>query len=284
MRNFVVLFALCVHAWLVSSQGTCSCSFCVGSTCADFTSVCTELPGKGTTTCSGTKMTCSIPACNPTSSTSDASMCKQVCATFGCPSSSWQCSAVDDDDVFDDDEGLNDENTVVVGLEEEKKDNTCFHADTTITYKGRKYNVTQLLNGAEPECTVPHMPTARGVVVSTNCGKRLRVTETHLVATPRGFQLAHTLRRGDLLFGDMDGEAACAVVNVEREAERQRYFGLNCVHSEVLANGLRTSTFGDFHTLPSWYMYYAGLALGPEAAARLGDAVADVFLGLLVDK
>ena len=164
--------------------------------------------------------------------------------------------------------------------------NSCFHESTIITYKGARYTMTELLNGAEPECHVPHTPSARGVVVSASCSgeereaKQVRLTDTHLVATSKGYQLAHTLRAGDMLFGDAEGSQSCSVINITKEERSAKYFGLNCVHSEVLADGLRTSTFGDFHTLPSWYMYYAGLALGPESASRLGDAVADVYAAM----
>lgn len=160
--------------------------------------------------------------------------------------------------------------------------NKCFHESSVIMYKSHEYTLAQLLNGEEPECFVPHMPTARGVVISATCTataekKQLRLTDTHLVATSNGHQLAHTLRAGDVLFGDFEGVLVCSVLSVAKEEKVEKYFGLNCVHSEVLANGIRTSTFGDFHSLPSWYMYYAGLSLGPEAASRLGDAVADVY-------
>ena len=158
-----------------------------------------------------------------------------------------------------------------------KSGNACFHEDTVITYKSREFSLEHLLNGVEPECHVPHVPKSRGVVVSTTCEKKLRLTDTHLVATSQGYQLAHTLRRGDVLFADFEGDEKCNVTNVTKEATIQTYFGLNCVHSEVLANGLLTSTFGDFHTLPSWYMYYAGLALGPQLASRLGNFIAEDF-------
>jgi len=165
--------------------------------------------------------------------------------------------------------------------ENSSKSNSCFHESTRITYKSKQYTLAQLLNGEEPECHVPHVPSARGVVISAACNngeeKKLRLTDTHLVATSSGHQLAHTLRSGDVLFGDFEGAQTCAVMNITKEEQTEKYFGLNCVHSEVLADGLRTSTFGDFHALPSWYMYYAGLSLGPETASRLGDAVADVF-------
>lgn len=155
--------------------------------------------------------------------------------------------------------------------------NDCFHEDTLINYKGKEYTLAELQAGAEPECHVPHVPTARGVTIATTCGRNVTTTETHLMVTPKGHQLAHTLNVGDELFGDFTGEQKCLVTAVTRTNSNARFFGLNCVHSEVLANGLRASTFGDFHTLPAWYMYYAGLLLGPDAASRLGDNIADSF-------
>jgi hypothetical protein len=152
-----------------------------------------------------------------------------------------------------------------------------FHEDTLINYKGKEYTLAELQAGAEPECHVPHVPTARGVTIATTCGRNVTTTETHLMVTPKGHQLAHTLNVGDELFGDFTGEQKCLVTAVTRTNSNARFFGLNCVHSEVLANGLRASTFGDFHTLPAWYMYYAGLLLGPDAASRLGDNIADSF-------
>jgi hypothetical protein len=97
------------------------------------------------------------------------------------------------------------------------------------------------------------------------------------MATPQGFRLAYSLKPGDVLFGDYDGHSLCTVKSVQKEEEVQQYFGLNCVHSEVLASGLRASTFGDFHTLPSWYMTYVGGLVGPEAASIMGEYIADWF-------
>jgi len=155
-------------------------------------------------------------------------------------------------------------------------DDVCFHADTKINYKGVEYTYNELKNGKEPECSVPHSPMSRGVIISTLCGKTVRVTDTHLVATTKGFQLAYSLKAGDVLFGDYDKEQ-CTVQSVEKEKVDQQYFGLNCVHSEVLASGLRASTFGDFHTLPSWYMTYVGGLVGSGAAASLGEYIAEWY-------
>jgi hypothetical protein len=155
-------------------------------------------------------------------------------------------------------------------------DDICFHVDTKIDYKGVEYTFEELKAGKEPECTVPHTPSSKGVVISTSCDKTVRVTDTHLMATTKGFQLAYSLKAGDVLFGDY-GKDMCTVKSVEKEKSTQQYFGLNCVHSEVLASGLRASTFGDFHTLPSWYMTYVGGLVGSEAASALGDYIAEWY-------
>ena len=155
-------------------------------------------------------------------------------------------------------------------------DDVCFHVDSIIDYKGQNYTYDQLVEGKEPECSVPHSPRSRGVVITTSCGKTVRVTDTHLMATTKGFKLAYSLKEGDVLFGDYD-KTECAVETVEKEGTVQQYFGLNCVHSEVLVSGIRASTFGDFHTLPSWYMTYVGGMFGSDMAAAIGDYIAEWY-------
>jgi hypothetical protein len=159
-------------------------------------------------------------------------------------------------------------------------DNSCFHESTVINYKGQEFTLEDLLAGKVKECTVPHTPKSKGVVIETSCKKTVRVTDTHLMATTTGFQTAVSLKAGDSLFGDFDGQELCTVVSVKKESSTQKYFGLNCVHSEVLASGLRASTFGDFHTLPSWYMYYAGQAVGADVASSMGDYIAEWYYQL----
>jgi hypothetical protein len=159
-------------------------------------------------------------------------------------------------------------------------DDTCFHADTLITYKGKQYTMKELQAGKEPECTVPHTPRSRGVVIETSCNKTVRVTDTHLMATPAGFQLAYSLKAGDKLFGDYDNKEVCVVESINKEKTTQTYFGLNCVHSEVLAAGVRASTFGDFHTLPSWYMYYVGGSVGVDRASAFGEYIAEWYYSM----
>jgi hypothetical protein len=138
--------------------------------------------------------------------------------------------------------------------------------------------MTELVDGKVPECNVPHAPHSIGVVIQTTCDKTIRLTDTHLVATTKGYQTAVSLIAGDVLFGsENDDNDTCVVVGNFKESSVQQYFGLNCIHSEVLVNGIRASTFGDFHTLPSWYMYYAGEVLGVTKASKMGDYVAEWY-------
>jgi hypothetical protein len=192
-----------------------------------------------------------------------------------------QCSIglVDDDYYYDDgdyDDGPIYDNVYLSFSYSGDDDDVCFHVDSKIDYKGVEYTYEELKAGKEPECSVPHSPSSKGVIISTSCDKTVRVTDTHLLATTKGFQLAYSLKAGDVLFGDY-GSEMCTVKSVEKEQTTQQYFGLNCVHSEVLASGLRASTFGDFHTLPSWYMTYVGGMIGTETASSLGEYVAEWY-------
>jgi hypothetical protein len=177
------------------------------------------------------------------------------------------------DDLYNDDFAIELKSQEIFCHEVDDNDDVCFHVDSTIDYKGTEYTYLDFLSGRVAECSVPHSPLSTGVRVSTSCDKTLRVTDTHLVATTKGFQLAYSLKPGDVLFGDYSDTNHCVVQSVVKEAALQTYFGLNCVHSEVLASGLRASTFGDFHTLPSWFMTYVGGLLGAEYASRVGEYV-----------
>lgn len=159
-------------------------------------------------------------------------------------------------------------------------DNVCFHIDTIIDYKGKEYTFQELLDGNEPECVIPHTPKSQGLIINTNCNNTLRVTETHLVVTTKGHQLAYTLKAGDDVFIDYDN-SPCSIASVQKEDRIQQYFGLNCVYSEVLASGIRVSTFGDFHLLPSWYMTYVGGLIGSSLASTVGDFVSGRIINLI---
>lgn len=148
----------------------------------------------------------------------------------------------------------------------------CFHEDSEITYKGVAHTLASIRS--EPECHVPHEVFAKGVSIATTCSdKPLRLTDTHLVYSGRGLVKAAELKKGDTLFKDLAEKDQCKVVSVTKEAETQKYFGLNCISSQVTANGAKTSTFGDLHTLPAMWMASVGRLFGIERASVWGDAI-----------
>jgi hypothetical protein len=65
-----------------------------------------------------------------------------------------------------------------------------------------------------------------------------------------------------LSFHDVAQSRPCQVVRVEKEKEVQEYFGLNCLNSVVLADGVKTSTFGKLHTLPAVWFSWMGRVAG----------------------
>ena len=150
----------------------------------------------------------------------------------------------------------------------------CFHEDTVIEYNGEKHTQASLDKG-HSECRIPHVVVAHGVAIHTTCsGKPLRLTKTHLVFTAHGLVKAEQVQKGDVLYKDLDQVDECTVVSVAQESEQQKYFGLNCLSSVVLADGVKTSTFGDLHTLPSLWMSWVGRVAGIERASKWGDAIA----------
>lgn len=209
--------------------------------CQKSGSCCTSVTDK---TCSGTS-SCGTPQGN---------------TTFGCSQGSRPVT-----DSSSDDES------------ESESDNFCFHIDTVVSYRGAEYGYEELKAGAEPECTIPHSPRARGVVIFTSCNKTVRVTDTHLLSSPTGFRQAFSLKPGDVLFGDFKANEECEVTSVEKETSLQQYFGLNCIHSEVLANGILASTFGDFHALPAWFMHYVGGLIGLTSSSYTGDIISEAL-------
>ena len=157
--------------------------------------------------------------------------------------------------------------------------NPCFHEDTVIEYQGKRLSLKHLQDGAHRDCVVPHIVSSQGVVIEAKCGsskKTLRLTSGHIVFTQRGLVAASELTKHDTLFSDLDQTLAseCQVVSVNQEPKPERYFGLNCLQSEVLANGLKTSTFEKLHTLPSVWMRVVGRVFGIHSASALGDRIA----------
>jgi hypothetical protein len=160
----------------------------------------------------------------------------------------------------------------------------CFHEDTVIHYKGESFTMHDLANNNEPECRIPHVVQSVGVRVTTSCGDTpLRLTDDHLVYLSTGeLTEAYKLKTGDVLFSDFDHNLKgnqCVVQSVSRENSPQKYFGLNCLTSEVLADGIHTSTFGSYHTIPAIYMYNIGSMFGIDVASQFGD-----YLSLLYSK
>lgn len=153
-----------------------------------------------------------------------------------------------------------------------------FHADSLITYKGATYT-RATLGQLKGECAIPHdIPAASGVAVHTICSRKpLRVTLDHLVYTSRGLLAAGSVRAGDTLFADLAESHPCTVTSVERESGA--YFGLNCRESVVLADGIKTSTFGNYHHVPALWMRLVGGVLGIERASAIGDRIAQTLAG-----
>lgn len=158
----------------------------------------------------------------------------------------------------------------------------CFHESSKIQLPETKKVVTldELLRKEHPECHVPHQVQGGGVAISSTCSAdKLRLTADHLVYTNRGLIAATNVRVGDEVFGDQAESKKCQVTKVESE-QNQRYFALNCHESEVITNGVKTSTFGVVHRVPALWMKYASKVIGIERASKIGDVVASVLARL----
>lgn len=169
---------------------------------------------------------------------------------------------------------------------------TCFHESTSITYKGETYKLSDFTSSSlnhpkllEEECRVPHIVEALGVTIETaGCGSsasskkkmQLRLTGDHLVYTGnKGLIAASSVAVGDVVFGDVHETQQCVVTAVIQDKVKQRFFGLNCRESVVLANGIKTSTFGRYHTVPAAWMSWVGSVFGMDRASRWGDSMAE---------
>lgn len=155
---------------------------------------------------------------------------------------------------------------------------TCFHESTVISYKGKDYPLSSL---PKDECRVPHIVTANGLAIEIDCDKSqkntlLRLTPDHLVFGSKGLVPASSLSVGDIVFSDLEEKeegSSCRVKSIAHESG-ERYFGLNCRESVVLANGIKTSTFGRYHTIPSLWMKCISAIFGVERASLIGDWIA----------
>lgn len=159
--------------------------------------------------------------------------------------------------------------------------NPCFHEDTVITYGGAQLALKDLQS--HQDCRIPHIVQAQGVIVTAQCGdsqKRLRLTDGHLVYTQRGLQPAASVTTKDTVYADIGETAECRVVSVTKEQKTHKYFGLNCYTSQVLADGLKTSTFEKLHSVPSFWMAVVGRVLGIKHASAIGDHIAELVAKL----
>lgn len=105
------------------------------------------------------------------------------------------------------------------------------------------------------------------------CGTSLAVTGDHLIFTGAGLRAARDISVGDMVYGARDEE--CIVSATQSLAEGE-YFGLNCLQSVVVANGIKASTFGRLHAVPALWMRLVGAVAGIERASRAGDFLASL--------
>lgn len=158
--------------------------------------------------------------------------------------------------------------------------NSCFHESTIITYTdGKKYTLGELKEKkGGTECVVPHEILDTGYEIESSCGK-FKLTEGHLIYTQNGLKAARDLvPHEDLLFSDFEETDYCDVTHISKSTSFEHYFGLNCLNSTVLANGIKTSTFERFHTVPSIWMSVIGRIFGIDFASRMGDKLAKLNL------
>ena len=165
--------------------------------------------------------------------------------------------------------------------------NVCFHESTVIEYQGQRYTMQDLLKGKVEQCHVPHVihSSTIGVIIETDCSssqqQNLHLTGDHLVYTMEsGLKAAQDVAVGEVLFANLQQSKRCTVTKVTRVAhshsKEETYFGLNCVgSSQVLANGIKTSTFGHYHAVPAAWMRVVGQCFGIERASRWGNSLAN---------
>jgi hypothetical protein len=142
--------------------------------------------------------------------------------------------------------------------------------------------------GKEEECTVPHVvDSKRGYNIVATCAsntKELLVTAGHLIYTERGLQAANEILPGDTVFGNLGESDRCKVEEIQPVLSNQKYFGLNCHNSVVLASGIKSSTFEKLHALPSFWMSIMSKIVGVKRASHIGVLIEKMVLktGLLL--
>jgi len=149
----------------------------------------------------------------------------------------------------------------------------CFHESSELRlFDGTKVTKDLLPAG---RCVVPHFfSNIQGIVVTTTCSKTvpLRLTHDHLVYTSRGLLPASKIQVHDIVYQDFAETQICHVLSTAEETGN--YFGLNCADDfTVLANGIKTSTFGYSHVIPSLWLKVASCIVGIQRASLVGDAI-----------
>lgn len=141
----------------------------------------------------------------------------------------------------------------------------CFHESQEIVYKGgAPMTMQSVLDKKHPDCVVPHVRTANGVVVHTTCSdKPLRVTDEHLVYTSSGLRAALTLKAGFVCVGRVVACGLCSLCRFPPPAQ-QRY--------PLLGHAGDASVHGQVRTV----------GVQPEGTARCGAVVRVVWLTLCV--
>lgn len=155
--------------------------------------------------------------------------------------------------------------------------NPCFHKSTTITYNGKEVSFADLQNDAEQDCVIPHLVHSDGYELVADCNgviKSLKLTGEHLVFTQRGvLPIKEVVAGSDMVYADVEETDECNVVSVTKVKSVDEYFGLNCQNSEVLANGIKASTFEKLHAIPSFWMKMMSKVVGIKSASKLGDSI-----------
>jgi len=180
---------------------------------------------------------------------------------------------------------------------------TCFHEDTIITYNNTQYTLNDLHTGKNLNCYIPHVVHNGGYAIQATCNfgqkqteKLLRLTGDHLVYAKiqsREFEskkykslselvAISDLNIGDTVFADLEEKIECQINSIWKQFS-QKYFGLNCLESIVLADGIKTSTFGNYHRIPELWMSHAGGLMGIKRASIIGDHISAILfkVGLL---
>mmetsp|Transcript_20059 Transcript_20059/g.28825 ORF Transcript_20059/g.28825 Transcript_20059/m.28825 type:complete len:257 (-) Transcript_20059:188-958(-) len=233
----------------------------------------------GTCKCTG----CSIHDCNDAllscKTLLDGRYISENCITNITSIACYEFQCSDDDDM--EDECITWCHTLQCQLHSytcESNIKKCYHENTLIEYNHTQLSMNDLIQDKQSECYIPHIIQSIGVILTVQCHQHihtLRLTDNHLVVTSNGYQTAVSLQYGDTVYSY--NKQVCSVVSVERETQPQKYFGLNCLQSEVIANGILTSTFEDLHFLPSWYMYIAGNIFGISRASRFGEFISQWY-------